>query len=114
MAGTSVLMHSLAEVAHAWHSLNLLQAFGGEMSHEEVEVLFKEGGQDSSGRVGVDSLANLLQQLQLQGNLFKIIKRLNTCSLPWLPVNPHLHCKVKLSRMKTCVGSRVRINNCII
>ena len=75
------LGRSLAEVSHTWHSLKRLQAFGGEMSLEEVETLFEEAGRDSSGRVGVESLANLLQQLQLQGNLFKIIKRYNTRSL---------------------------------
>lgn len=52
-----------------------LQAFGGELSHEEVEALFDEAREDGSERVGVDKLANLLQQLQLQGNLFKIIQR---------------------------------------
>ena len=48
------------------------------MSCEEVEALFEEAREDSSGRVGVDRLANLLQQLQLQGNLFKIIRRYTT------------------------------------
>lgn len=48
------------------------------MSCKEVEALFEEAGEDSRGRVGVDRLANLLQQLQLQGNLFKIIKRYHT------------------------------------
>lgn len=50
------------------------------MSLEEVEALFEEAGKDSSGRVGVESLAHLLQQLQLQGNLFKIIRRSNISS----------------------------------
>lgn len=45
------------------------------MSHEEVEALFEEAREDGSERVGVGKLANLLQQLQLQGNLFKIIQR---------------------------------------
>ena len=47
------------------------------MSHQEVEELFQTAKEDSSGRVGVDKLADLLQHLQLQGNLFKIIKRYN-------------------------------------
>ena len=53
------------------------------MSHEEVEALFEEARED--GKVSewewVDTLAHLLQQLQLQGNLFKIIQRYST----WLP-----------------------------
>ena len=51
------------------------QAFGGDMSVDEVHALFQQAGEDSHGRVGVDNLANLLQQHQLEGNLFKIIKR---------------------------------------
>ena len=78
LAGISVLAHALAEVTQAWHNLHLLQAFGGDMSHEGVEALFEAAGKDASGRAGVDSLANLLQQLQLRGNLFMIIKRYHT------------------------------------
>lgn len=48
------------------------------MSHEEIEALFEEAREDGSERVGVDKLAHLLQQLQLQGNLFKIIQRCST------------------------------------
>ena len=52
-----------------------LQAFGGDMTDQEVQGLFQRAGQASNGLVGVDALANLLQQHQQQGNLFKIIRR---------------------------------------
>lgn len=58
-----------------------LQAFGGDMSHDEVEAMFQRAGEGSNGQVGVDRLADLLQQHQLEGNLFKIIKR---CAAWWL------------------------------
>lgn len=45
------------------------------MSHEEVEAMFQRAREGSNGQVGVDRLAGLLQQHQLEGNLFKIIKR---------------------------------------
>lgn len=45
------------------------------MTDQEVEGLFQRAGQASNGLVGVDALANLLQQHQQQGNLFKIIRR---------------------------------------
>ena len=59
-----------------------LQAFGGDMSHEEIEELFHGAGENSRGCVSTDSLANSLQQYQLQGGLFKIIKRYAVC---WAP-----------------------------
>ena len=55
--------------------LACVQAFGGELSDEEVEGLFQRAGEARNGTVGVNDLANLLQQHQLEGNLFKIIKR---------------------------------------
>lgn len=45
------------------------------MSDEEVEGLFQRAGEAQNGTVGVNDLANLLQQHQLEGNLFKIIRR---------------------------------------
>lgn len=51
------------------------------MSHEEIEELFHGAGENSRGCVSTDSLANLLQQYQLQGGLFKIIKRYAVCCL---------------------------------
>ena len=57
-----------------------MQAFGGELSDEEVEGLFQRAGEARNGTVGVNNLANLLQQHQLEGNLFKIIKRYGSLS----------------------------------
>lgn len=45
------------------------------MSDAEVEGLFQRAGEAQNGTVGVNDLANLLQQHQLEGNLFKIIRR---------------------------------------
>ncbi|KAA6427890.1 MAG: phosphatidylserine decarboxylase proenzyme 3-like, partial [Trebouxia sp. A1-2] len=51
------------------------EAFGVELIADEVEGLFQRAGEARNGTVGVNDLANLLQQHQLEGNLFKIIKR---------------------------------------
>ena len=58
-----------------------VQALDGDMSHEEVEELFHSAGEKSNGHVSVGSLANSLQQYQLLGGLFKIIKRYTACCL---------------------------------
>lgn len=52
-----------------------MQAFGGDLTDEQVEGLFHQAGEGQDGTVGVDALANLLQQHVQQDNLFKIIKR---------------------------------------
>ena len=45
------------------------------MTDQEVQGLLHRAGHVSNGLVGVDALADLLQQHQQQGNLFKIIRR---------------------------------------
>lgn len=57
-----------------------VQAFGGDLTDAEVEGLFQQAGEQQRGRVGVDALADLLQQHVQQNNLFKIIKRCNLFS----------------------------------
>ena len=52
-----------------------LQAFGGEMTDEQVEGLFQQAGEQQQGRTSVTALAGLLQQDVQQHNLFKVIKR---------------------------------------
>lgn len=64
---------AVAVVALDWTAA--VQAFGGELTDAQVEGLFQQAGEQQQGRVGVDALANLLQQHVQQNNLFKIIKR---------------------------------------
>ena len=52
-----------------------VQAFGGDMTDKQVESLFRQTGEQHKGVVGVDALADLLQQHVQQNDLFKIIKR---------------------------------------
>ena len=52
-----------------------MQAFGGEMTDEQVEGLFQQAGAQQEGRTSVTALAGLLQQNAQQHNLFKVIKR---------------------------------------
>ena len=52
-----------------------VHAFGGDMIDKQVESLFRQAGEQHEGILGVDALADLLQQHVQKNNLFKIIKR---------------------------------------
>ena len=71
------------------------------MSDEEVEGLFQRAGEGSSNTVGVSNLANLLQQHQQQGNLFKIIKRYDHCRFVIKPYQTVRSLPVCVNRYQT-------------